>query len=75
MFKHMMEFLKQRTSLKKPFLEHYFSGLLKDLSNKDLVTLCGLLVIEMKNLKEDYMQLRGNLGSHNMKETKFSNRL
>jgi hypothetical protein len=44
MFRHAMEFLKQRASLKKPLLEHYFISFLKDLSNEDLVALCGLLV-------------------------------
>jgi hypothetical protein len=45
MFKHTMEFLKQLASLKKPLLEHYFTSLLKDLSNENLVTLCELLTI------------------------------
>jgi hypothetical protein len=31
----------------KTFLEHYFTSLLKDLSNKNLVTLCELLVTEI----------------------------
>jgi hypothetical protein len=43
MFRHAMEFFKQHASLKKPFPEHYFTNLLKDLSNEDLVTLCELL--------------------------------
>jgi hypothetical protein len=38
-----MEFLKQRTSLKKPLLEHYITSFFKDLSNEDLIALCGLL--------------------------------
>jgi hypothetical protein len=74
MFRHMMEFLKQCTSLKKPLPEHYFISLFKDLSNKDLVTLCGLLTTEIKNPKENYVQFQGGgLGSHNTKETKSSN--
>ncbi len=43
MFKHMMEILKQHISFKKPFQEHNFISFLKDLSNEDLVALCGLL--------------------------------
>jgi hypothetical protein len=43
MFKHVMEFLKQHTSLKKPLLEHYFTSFQKDLSNEDLIALCELL--------------------------------
>ncbi len=42
MFRHAMEFLKQHASLKKPLLEHYIIGFPKDLSNEDLVALCGL---------------------------------
>jgi hypothetical protein len=42
-----MEFLKQFTSLKKTFQEHYFTNIFKDLSNKDLVTLCELLATEI----------------------------
>jgi hypothetical protein len=37
MFKHAMEFLKQHASLKRPLPKHYFTSLLKDLSNEDLV--------------------------------------
>jgi hypothetical protein len=37
-----MEFLKQHESLKKPLIEHYIIGFPKNLSNKDLVALCGL---------------------------------
>ncbi len=47
MFRHIMEFLKQFTSLKKTFQEHYFTNIFKDLSNKDLVTLCELLATEI----------------------------
>ncbi len=35
MFKHAMEFLKQRTILKRPLPEHYFINFLNDLSNED----------------------------------------
>ncbi len=42
-----MEFLKQCTSLEKPFLKHYFTNFLKDLSNKNLVALCGLLTTKI----------------------------
>jgi hypothetical protein len=38
-----MEFSKQRASLKKPLPKHYIISFRKDLSNKDFVTLCGLL--------------------------------
>ncbi len=48
MFRHMMEFLKQRVSLLKPLPKHYFTNFCKDLSNEELVTLCGLLVIEIE---------------------------
>jgi hypothetical protein len=51
MFRHVMEFLKQHTSLKKPLLEHYFTSILKDLSNEHLVTLCELLVTKIAKLK------------------------
>jgi len=52
-----MEFFKQRATLKKSFLEHYFISFLKNLSNEVLVTLCELLAIKkMQNPKEDYMQ-------------------
>jgi hypothetical protein len=44
----MMEFLKQRVSLLKPLPKHYFTNFCKDLSNEELVTLCGLLVIEIE---------------------------
>jgi hypothetical protein len=42
-----MEFLKQYVNLKKPFPKHYFINLLKDLSNGDLVALCGFLATEI----------------------------
>jgi hypothetical protein len=42
-----MEFLKQRVSLKKPFPKHLFISFCKDLSNEDLVTLCGLLTTKI----------------------------
>jgi hypothetical protein len=38
-----MEFVKQRISLKNPFLKHYFTNFCKDLSNENMVALCGLL--------------------------------
>jgi hypothetical protein len=47
MFKHVMESLKQHTSLKKPLLEHYFTSFLKDLSNVDLIALCELLATKI----------------------------
>jgi hypothetical protein len=43
MFKHAMEFLKQRTSIKKPLLKYYFASFLKNLSNENLVALFELL--------------------------------
>jgi hypothetical protein len=43
MFKHVMELLKQRTSLKKPLPKHYFASFLKDLSNGDLTAQFELL--------------------------------
>jgi hypothetical protein len=33
MFKHVVEFWKQCTSLKTPFPKHYFISILKDISN------------------------------------------
>jgi len=72
--KHMMEFLKQCTSLKKPLLEHYFINFLKDLSNEDFVMLCGLLTIEIGKPKRKLHAIPvGGHGSHNTKETKSSN--
>jgi hypothetical protein len=59
MFRHMMEFLKQCTSLKKPLPEHYFISLFKDLSNKDLVTLCGLLATKIKKPKRKLYAILG----------------
>jgi hypothetical protein len=44
-----MEFLKQQTSLKRPFPKHYFVGFLKDLSN--LVALFELLATKIKKPK------------------------
>jgi hypothetical protein len=52
MFRHMMEFLKQCASLKKQLLKHYFTSLFKDLSNKYLVALCGLLATEIGKPKK-----------------------
>ncbi len=43
MFRHIMEFLKHHTSLKKPLTKDYFTSFLKDLSNENLFALCGLL--------------------------------
>ncbi len=54
-----MKFLKQCASLKKPLPEHYFTNLLKDLSNEDLVALCGLLAIKIgKPKRKLYVTLR-----------------
>jgi hypothetical protein len=48
MFKHTMEFLKQHASLKNPNPKHYLLAFkIKDLSNKDSVALCELLVTEI----------------------------
>jgi hypothetical protein len=52
MFRHAMEFLKQHINLKKPLPEHYFTNILKYLSNGDLVALCGLLAIEIGKPKK-----------------------
>jgi hypothetical protein len=46
MFTHAMDFFKERASLKRLILEHFFTSLLNDLSTKDLVTLGNLLSIE-----------------------------
>jgi hypothetical protein len=55
----VMDFLKQRTSLKKPFPKHYFISLFKDLPNKDLVALCGLLATQIgKPKRKLYATLR-----------------
>jgi hypothetical protein len=39
-------FIKERSSLKKPILEHFFTSLLGDLSIEDFVTLGNLLSIK-----------------------------
>jgi hypothetical protein len=39
-----VEFLKQLASLKKSLPKHYFISFQKDLSNKNLVALCELLI-------------------------------
>ncbi len=59
MFKHAMEFLKQCTSLEKPFLKHYFTNFLKDLSNKNLVALCGLLTTKIGKPKQRLYAIPG----------------
>jgi hypothetical protein len=43
MFTHAMECFQERTSLKKPFLQPFFTSLLQDLSTEDLVSLGNLL--------------------------------
>jgi hypothetical protein len=43
MFTHVMNFLKEHASLKKPVQEHFFTSLFNDLSIEDLVTLGNLL--------------------------------
>jgi hypothetical protein len=68
-----MEFFKELTSLKKSLPEHYFINIFKDLSNKILIALCGLLAIEIEKPKR--ILYTGDPWSHNMKETKSSNRL
>jgi hypothetical protein len=61
MFIHTMEFLKQCISLKKPLSKHYFTSIFKDLSNKNLVTLCELLATEIaKPKKRLYATPRGH---------------
>ncbi len=55
----MMEFLKKCTSLKKSLPQHYFISLLKDLSNENLVTLCGLLAIEIEKPKKKLYAILG----------------
>jgi hypothetical protein len=62
MFKHVMEFLKQHATLKKPFPKHYFTSLLKDLSNKDLVILCGLLATKIGKPKRRLYATLGKQG-------------
>jgi hypothetical protein len=42
-----MEFLKQCASLQKPLPNHYITSFLKDLSNENLVALCGLLTTQI----------------------------
>jgi len=51
MFNHVMDFLKQCESLKKPLPKHYFTSFLKDLLKKNLVALCGLLATIIGILK------------------------
>jgi len=52
-------FWKQCASLIKSLPKHYFTSLLKDLSNEDLVTLCELLAIEIAKLKRRLYATRG----------------
>jgi hypothetical protein len=60
MFTHAMDFFKERTSLKRLILEHFFTSLLNDLSTKDLVTLGNLLSIEfLKPQRQFYATLGG----------------
>jgi hypothetical protein len=47
MFKHIMEFLNQRASLKKSLPKYYFTSILKELSTKNLITFCELLAKEI----------------------------
>jgi len=47
MSKHVMEFLKQCASLKKPLPKYYFTSFLKEILNENLVALCELLAIEI----------------------------
>jgi hypothetical protein len=76
MFKHAMEFLKQRASLKKPLLEQYFISFMKDSSNKDVITLFELLATSIRNKKYISIQLWvGGHGSHNTNKTKSFNSL
>jgi hypothetical protein len=55
----MMEFLKKCTSLKKSLPQHFFISLFKDLSNENLVTLCGLLTIEIEKPKKKLYAILG----------------
>jgi hypothetical protein len=57
-----MEFLKQCASLKKSLPKHYFTSLLKDLSNKDLVILCGLLATKIGKPKRRLYATLGKQG-------------
>jgi sulfite reductase alpha subunit-like flavoprotein len=59
MFRQVIEFLKQHASLKKPFSKHYFTNLLKDLSNEDLVALCELLVTKIRKPKRRLYAILG----------------
>jgi hypothetical protein len=43
MFTYAMDFFKERASLKKPILKHFFISLLNDLLTKDLITFENLL--------------------------------
>jgi hypothetical protein len=54
-----MEFLKQCTSLKKPLLKHYFTSFLKDLSNKEFVTLFELLTTKIGKPKRRLYAILG----------------
>jgi hypothetical protein len=60
MFKHAMDFFKERTSLKKSIPKHFFSSLLSDLSIKDLVTFGNLLSTKfLKPQRQFYATLGG----------------
>jgi hypothetical protein len=55
MFTHAMDFFKERMSLKKPILEHFFTSLLNNLLREDLVTLGNLFSIKfMKPQRQLY---------------------
>jgi hypothetical protein len=49
MFTHAMEFFKERVSLNKLILAHFFTSLLNDLSTENLVTLGNLLSTKFMN--------------------------
>jgi hypothetical protein len=52
--------LEKCRSFKNQIPEHYFTTLLKDLSNKDLVALCGLITTKIwKPQKRLYVTPRG----------------
>jgi hypothetical protein len=49
MFTQAMVFLKERASLKKLILEHFFTSLLNNLSTEDLLTLGNFLSTKFMN--------------------------
>jgi hypothetical protein len=59
MFIHAMDFFKERTSLKKLILEHFFMKLFNELSIEDLVTFGNQLSIEFMKFQKQFCAILG----------------